>query len=360
MTRRVLHIVPVMDRAGQETFIMNVYRSIDRDAVQFDFLALSTDREGDYDEEIRDLGGRILHARGKHLGIRDSRRDIARVVREGGYRIIHRHYQNATMVHELLAARAGGAVCLIAHSHNSDSANHVLHRLCRPFLYRSADWHLACSEAAGQWMFGNRPYDVIANGIDSELFRFDPEHRAAKRRELELGDGLVVGHIGRLNRVKNQGFLLRAFQQLLTREPDAQLLLIGSGEDEADLRQQARALELGDAVHFLGIRSDIVGLLMAMDVFVMPSLYEGLPVTLIEAQATGLPCVISDTVTRDVQLIPELSFLSLDESARTWAQVARNEARRPRRDTREEIRSHGFDIHGVTERLRGIYESVPF
>ncbi|MDI9497749.1 MAG: glycosyltransferase family 1 protein [Bacillota bacterium] len=355
---RVLHIVPIMNRAGQETFIMNVYRSLDRSRVQFDFLALS-DEEGDYDEEIRSLGGRVFHARGKHLGIRESRRQIAAVVEQGGFRIVHRHYQNATMLHELLAARAGGADCLIAHSHNTASERTWLHRLLRPLLYRVADWHLACSEAAGQWMFGNRPFDVVANGIDPLLFQYNPELRRLKRQELAVDDSLVVGHIGRMNEVKNQSWLLRVLQELLERRPDAVLLLIGGGEDETKLREQTAALGLQNAVRFLGVRADIAGLLQAMDVFALPSLYEGLPVTLVEAQAAGLPCVVSDRVTREVALVPEVSFLSLDESPRSWASLLISEAARGRRDTREEIRAAGFDIHDVADRLVAVYESLP-
>ncbi len=354
---RVLHIVPKMNRAGQETFIMNVYRAIDRDKVQFDFLCLEPG-VGDYDEEILRLGGRIYHAPSKHEGIFKSYRAIKQCIQDGAWQTVHRHYGNATMWHELWAAKRAGAKQLIAHSHNTNSDRAFLHKLYRLPLYHLADWHLACSEAAGQWMYGNRSFQVISNAVATEHFCFDAELRGKKREELGLSEARVYLSVARLTRVKNQSFMLRAFKFIHEEDSHAHLLLVGQGEDESKLRTLCTELGLDDVVHFLGVRSDVSALLQAADLFCMPSLYEGLPVSLVEAQAAALPCLVSDRVSAEVKVIPELHFLSLEEGEHVWAQEAQKLAKSQRRDTTEEIRRAGYDIHELARRLEQIYTGL--
>ncbi|NJP39909.1 glycosyltransferase family 1 protein [Oscillospiraceae bacterium HV4-5-C5C] len=352
---RVLQVVDRMDRAGQETFIMNVYRHLDRSSIQFDFVEF-TDTPADYDPEITNLGGRIYRLPPKGKQLLASMKALRTLVAEQGYKIVHRHYSNSTMYFELLAARQGGADCLIAHSHNSTQFNtKLLHQLCRNPLYRITRWHLACSEAAGLWMFGNHPFDIIPNGIDLELYHFDAQKRAAKRLELGLGPELLIGHVGRFTTVKNQAFILSVFQRFLELEPSAQLLLVGEGEDRDDITSLAQSMPLKGHVIIPGSRSDVPDLMMAMDAFIMPSLYEGLPLTLVEAQATGLPCLVADTISQEAKLTDKLSYMSLQEGPQIWAGQLRQLARQPRLDQTEAIRRAGYDIKEVSQRLTYLY-----
>lgn len=355
---RVLHVVDAMNRAGQETFIMNVYRNIDRSKIQFDFLVY-TDQKADYDEEILSLGGRIFHATTKSKDIRQSLKDIRNIVSEGKYKIVHRHFSNASMVLEFLAAKRGGAKCLIAHSHNTSSGKKRQHYLFRRPLYRVANWHLACSEEAGEWMYGDRAFQIIPNGIDAETFRYSETARMRVRDELSISaEQLVFGHVGRFSEVKNHAFILEVFKEILVEIPDAQLLLAGDGPLRPAMEQWVDLHQMRRHVHFLGVRSDISALMSAMNCFIMPSLYEGLPVTLIEAQSTALPCLIADTITDDIKITDCIEFMNLQETARVWAIQAIEMALWPRIDTTEAIKKSGYDIRDVARTLGQLYENA--
>ncbi len=352
---RVLHVVDKMDRAGQETFIMNVYRQMDRSKIQFDFLQFQPG-PADFDEEILALGGRIHHATGKGKDLRQSMAQITAIVRENDYHIVHRHFSNASMFLELWAARRGGADCLIAHSHNTSSRNVKQHYLFRYPLYRISNWHLACAEDAGHWMFGDRAFHIIPNGIDATVFRYDPQASLKIREELGIeADRLVFGHVGRFNEVKNHAFILQVFKEIVAEVPDAILLLAGDGTLRPAMEQWTKHNQLDSNVRFLGVRSDIPALMSAMNLFLMPSLYEGLPVTLVEAQSTGLPCLVSDVVTEDIKITPCVEFLNLSEPARLWATRAIEMSLWPRQETSEAIKRSGYDIRDVAATLAKLY-----
>ena len=352
---RILHVVDSMNRAGQETFIMNVYRNIDRSQFQFDFIQFQKD-PADYDAEILELGGRIYHATPKGQGLRQSMQEIKHIVAEGGYKVVHRHFSNASMVFELFAAKRGGASCLIAHSHSSSSNNKSTHRLLRRPLYRVADWHLACAEDAGLWMFGDRAFQIIPNGIDTDMFKYNENDCIKVRDELDISpEQMVFGHVGRFSEVKNHSFILETFKEIVAEVPDAQLILVGDGPLRPAMEQWCELHQLKSHVHFLGVRSDIARIVSAMNCFLMPSLYEGLPVTLVEAQSSGLPCLIADTITADIKLTDCVEFLNLDESPRVWAIKAIEMAMWPRIDTTEAIRKSGYDIRDVARALQTVY-----
>ncbi len=355
---RVLHVVDKMDRAGQETFIMNVYRELDRSKIQFDFLQFE-EGPADFDAEIQALGGKLHYATPKGSDLRKSMSEIAEIVRRNHYDIVHRHFSNASMFFELWAAKRGGASCLIAHSHNSSSNNVRQHKLLRYPLYRMADWHLACAEDAGHWMFGDRAFQVIPNGIDARRFAYQAS--ASKRIREELGlleDQLIFGHVGRFNKVKNHAFILKIFKEIVELEPTATLLLVGDGILRPAMEQWVLHNQLSEHVRFLGVRSDIEDLMSAMNLFLMPSLYEGLPVTLVEAQASGLPCLISDVITEDIALTPCVEFLNLQESEKLWAHKAIEMSLWPRQETAEAIARSGYDIRDVAKTLAKLYEGA--
>lgn len=363
---RVLHAVVNMNRGGAETLIMNLYRRIDRSRLQFDFL---TCREGVYDDEIRALGG-IVHRvpwiteAGPVGYIRALDRFFAE---HRHYRIVHAHMDRMSGW-VLRAARRAGVPVRIAHSHNTRSEGGPLARLYKwasgRLIAPNATGRLACSEAAAAWLFGGRAKEarIIRNAVDCAALAFDPEIRRAVRAELNLKPGqLAVCHVGRFTPQKNHAFLIDLFAHLAAERPDAALLLVGDGPLREPIARRAEAAGIAGRVRFLGLRSDVPRLLAGMDVMVFPSLHEGLPLTLIEAQAAGLPCVVSDRVTEEADLgIGLVARLPLEAPRDAWIRgILRAEARSDsvlmRTRAADEVRGRGYDIGAVAEELAGYY-----
>lgn len=319
---RVLQCVNIMDRAGLETMLMNYYRNIDRTQIQFDFL---THREecGAYDIEIEILGGKLYHAPRlypqNYPAYFKWMKDF--FLEHPEYEIVHSHIDAMSYL-PLLAAKKAGVPVRIAHSHNTKIPKDFKFLLKQYFRYRInsvCNYRLACGQEAGKHLFGNKPFDVIPNAIEAEKFYYNEEIRKLKRNELCLKDSFVIGNVGRFSSQKNHKFLIEIFKEILKLKPNSILLLIGEGELRNKIKNQVERSGINSNVRFLGNRSDVYELYQAMDVFVMPSLFEGLPVVGIEAQFAKLPCVFSDKVTREVQFIENCSFVGLDKSATYWA-----------------------------------------
>lgn len=363
---RVLHAVVNMNRGGAETWIMNLYRRIDRTRLQFDFL---TCREGVYDDEIRALGG-IVHRMPwiTEAGPVGYVRALDRFFAEHRqYRVVHAHMDRMSGW-VLRAARKAGVPVRIAHSHNTKSEGGPLARLYKWASGRLIDPHatgrLACSEAAAAWLFGRRAAEarLIRNAVDCDAHAFDPEVRRAVRAELGLRPGqLAVCHVGRFSPQKNHAFLIELFAQLAAERPEAVLVLIGDGPLKEDIALRAEAAGVGDCVRFLGVRSDVARLLMGMDVMVFPSLHEGLPLALIEAQGAGLPCVVSNRVTAEADLgIGLMARLPLEAPAGAWIREIGRAAARPdahllRLKAADEVRRKGYDIGAAAAELADYY-----
>lgn len=319
---RVLVVTTNMNRGGLETFTMNVYRALDRSRVQLDFLLHRPTRSA-YDDEIEALGGRIYRIR------RQNPLDLRywAVLDEffAGHPYKAVWVQLDCMSAEPLAAAAKhGAAVRVAHSHSSrqdKDLKYPLKILCKPFIKRYATDLFACGEEAGRWMFGTDDFKVVRNCIDVNAYAFDPIVRLEVRQELGIAEGtLVVGHVGRFDAVKNHAFLLDTFAELLKRQPGAVLLLAGDGPLRPEMEMKAEELGIAESVMFLGIRSDVPRLMQAMDCFVMPSLYEGLPMVLVEAQAAGLPCLISDVIPYDCDIEDgSVEREGLDAGVEEWA-----------------------------------------
>ena len=354
--KRVLQVVTHMNRGGLETMLMNYYRQMDRSRVQFDFL---THREGekDYDAEIRALGGRIYHVPPVNPFGRDYLRSLDDFFADHPeYRVVHSHL-DCMSAPVLRAAKKHGVPVRLAHSHSSSQdkdLKYPLKLLCKRGIAAQATGLFACGENAGQWMFGGAEFRVLPNAIDAAAYRADETVRQEVRRELGLEDAVVLGHVGRFSEPKNHPFLIDLFAAAAKKEPKARLLLVGSGEGRAAIEEKVQSLGLADKVLFLGVRSDVNRLLQAMDVFVFPSLYEGLPVSLVEAQAAGLPCVISDRVPAESVLTDGVAQLPLG-SAEDWAEQVLCAARRERKDTYDAICAAGFDIAQNAKWLEEFY-----
>ena len=249
----------------------------------------------------------------------------------------------------------------IAHSHSSSAVKNLKY-LIKQYYMKQIPLHttnlFSCGKCAGDWMFSGSPYQVIPNAIDTSCYAFSQSVSAQKRKELGLTTKIVIGHVGNFTSAKNHPFLLKIFQQILCLKPSAKLLLVGGGDGLENIKDKAQALGIADHVIFTGVRSDIPQLMQAMDIFVFPSLYEGLPVTMVEAQAAGLPCVISDHVPEECIVTEGLvTIKKLTDTPSEWASHILSRATLPRENHINEIRAAGYDIETAAQKLETFYLS---
>lgn len=355
---RVLQVVTHMERGGLESMIMNYYRHIDREKVQFDFLVHRQERAA-FDDKIESLGGRIYRLprlvpwSKNYLSALNCFFD-----EHPEYNVVHVHQDCLSSVILKVAAQHNVPV-RIAHSHNANQDKNLKYPIklwYRRSIPQYATNLFACGKNAGGWMFSGAPYQIINNAIDAAAYTYDPEKRIEMRQKLDLRDELIIGHVGRFNPQKNHPFLLDIFTALLKKEPNAVLLLVGGGEDMPKIQAEAQVLGIAKHVRFLGVRGDVADLMQAMDVFVFPSLYEGLPVTMVEAQTAGLPCLISDKVPPECIITEGLvDTLPLSAGAETWSEKLLEKRDTPRTDRRAEIAAHGFDITAEAVKLQEFY-----
>lgn len=345
-TIRVLQVVTHMNRGGLETMLMNYYRHIDRTQVQFDFLT-HRKYDGDYGEEIKQLGGIIYHLPVLNPFSSSYKAELRSFFKEHSeYQVIHVHQDCLSSV-ILKEAEKCGIPVRIAHSHNANqdhNLKYVIKMYFRRFIPKYATDLFACSEEAGKWMFGDAPFKVFNNAIDAQSYVFNVEKRNKSRKELGVCDTtLLVGHVGRFSPQKNHSFLIDIFYEIQKRT-EAKLLLVGDGELRADIEKKIADLKLQDKVIMIGVRSDVADLLQAMDVFVFPSCYEGLGIVAIEAQAAGLPCLISDKVPIECKKTDLVQQLSLTLPVQKWAETAIASIKVPRDNTFTKIKQAGYDI----------------
>lgn len=358
---RVLHIVTYMGRGGLETMLMNYYRQIDRSQVQFDFLTHRQERF-DYDNEIEQLGGKIYHLPVLNPFSKHYKFVLGKFFdNHSEYQIIHVHQDCLSSV-ILKVAKKHGVKVRIAHSHNSSQDKNLKYFIkiyYRKFIPKYATHLMACGKRAGDWMFRGASYQILNNAIDVRTYIFDNDKKNKMRTELGVTENtLLVGHVGRFCEPKNHCFLVDIFENLCKLEPESKLLLVGDGELRDNIEKKVEKLGLQDKVIFTGIRSDVADLMQAMDVFVFPSVYEGVPLTLIEAQASGLPCLISDKVPIECKKTDLVNQIALRAGSYVWAQKVIEAATVKRRNTYDEIRKEGFDIAENARWLMEFYQSL--
>lgn len=354
---RVLHIVTNMDRGGLETMLMNYYRHMDREKIQFDFLVHRQERAA-FDDEIESLGGRIFRLpRLNPLSSGYFHALNAFFAAHPEYRIVHSHL-DCMSAYPLRAAKNAKVPVRIAHAHSTSQDRNwklAFKLISKKMIAFYATDLFACSVSAGRWMFGTSNVRILPNAIDVNLYTFSPSVREQMRKELGVENRLVIGHVGRFSAVKNHMFLLDVFVSLLKKEPNAVLLLVGGGEDMPKIQAKAHALGIAEHVRFLGVRNDVADLMQAMDVFVFPSLYEGLGIALVEAQTAGLPCVVSDTIPHEAYLTDLVDSEKLSAPEEKWAEKILTMRAVPRTDRRAEIAAHGFDITTEAVKLQEFY-----
>lgn len=361
---RILHVLGGLDRGGAETMVMNLYRNIDRTQVQFDFIT-HTNQQQAYTKEIENLGGKIYYFPKFNgfnaLSMIKLWKDFFKEHCE--YKILHSHVRSYASLYLRIARQSN--VKTIVHSHNTSNGrglSSIVKRLLQVPLRYQADFYFACSKKAGIWLFGKnvvlgKKFYVLPNAIDLYKFSYSEESRNNIRCELNLIGKTVYGNIGRLTAQKNQSFLLDVFSTVYKKNKNAVLLIVGIGELENTLKEKAVSLGLKDSVLFIGARSDVPALLSAMDVFVFPSLWEGLPVTVIEAQASGIPCVVSSEITHEVGLSSLVYYLPVDRGTQLWSEML-CKIDFCRKDVSQEIKNAGYDIQYTSNFLTDFYRNL--
>lgn len=359
--KRVLCIVDSMDTGGSETMLMKIYRQIVAYNIKLDFIVLSN-KKGFYNDEIIKLGG-YLHDLSE---IPSHHHPIRRLKAIYDFFVSH-NYEYVLVptsnfyrsLYALMAKLAGVQTVAIRSTNSStcmgEFADFVQRRL--QFIPRiSSHVRFAPSKLAGDFLFGcNSDYYILHNGIDIGQFSYNEDIRKFKRKELGVEDKIVIGHIGRFSKQKNHDFLIDIFYEFQKQNKKAVLLLIGDGELKKEIKDKVDFLGLSDYVIFLGVRQDISELFMSMDIFVFPSFYEGMPNVVIEAQATGLPCVISDCITSECRVTSLVHFQSLKGNSKIWSDYM-NKILSTNVVNREcfadELKMSGYDITYVADFFR--------
>lgn len=363
---RILQVIGVMNRGGAETMIMNLYRQIDKSKVQFDFVE-HTYEQAIFDNEIENMGGKIYHCPrfdGKNYFEYKSWWKNFFCNEGSEYKIVHGHIGSTASIYLKEANKMGKFT--IAHSHSSGSDYSLRSIIYSIFSYKTrniADYFLGCSKVAGIDRYGTAiatnldKFQVLQNAIEVDKYTYSPEKRREIRVELGyLPEELVIGHVGRMTYEKNHDFILQIFKCICSMKDKVRLILVGDGKLRDELESKAEKLGLSEKISFLGIRADVNKVMQAMDIFVFPSLFEGLPVTMVEAQAAGLPCVISNRVPNECIITDGLvTIKNLSESPEEWAKHILSKQGIPRVDRSEEIIKHGFDIKETTKWLEKFY-----
>jgi glycosyltransferase involved in cell wall biosynthesis len=354
---------------GVETFIKNITLSSDRDMVQFDFLVHDGSENAVYSDAIDDFyaGDSREHIHYIEPFKRNPIKSLSemRRLRDGiGFRFDWVHLNTGSPAEVVYALSfLHGRTGLIAHSHTGDGNDNAVQRAARTIINHRSTYELACSDKAAEWLFGDGLAEdslMVRNGIDSRAFSYNPESRDAIRNSLGIGDEMVIGHVGRFHEVKNHKRILTIFKTYLDFVPNAYLCLVGVGDLMDDTKRFSDELGIADRVLFLGARSDTAALYSAFDCFLMPSFYEGLPVVLVEAQASGLPVIMSDTISRDSIINPTLcTVIGLDESDQSWADAIPRQPSKNRPGAERVVSDAGFDVCEVIKSLERLYAGDP-
>ncbi|WP_163538990.1 glycosyltransferase family 1 protein [Gracilibacillus sp. YIM 98692] len=363
---RVLQVFGQMNRAGAETFIMNVYRNIDRSKIQFDFLVYK-EEPGNYDLEIQQLGGKLyriapIHPR-TYFNFKKDLKHFFNVHTE--YKIVHSHIDSLSTL-PLKAAKKAGLPFRIAHSHTTRVPKNVksLYKLAsKQSINKHCTHRFACSKQALVWLFGSKytgldNSKIIKNGIDVDKFLFNRDIRNKTRKLLNLEGKFVIGSVGKFTKTKNHTFLIDVFNDIQKKDKNAVLILIGTGNRKKMLQNKISKLNIEEKVKFLGNRNDVNDLMQAMDALIHPSLYEGLPLTLIEAQTSGLPCMVSRTVSNEVKITNLVNFLDLNDSTSKWSDMVLSKKNYKRDYMKDIIQASGFDTKNISKDLEEFYMNL--
>ena len=363
---RVLHCVSNMDRAGIETMLMNYYRNINRTEIQFYFLC-NKEKPGSYDSEIKKLGGKIFHSPGLNpLKAFKYHKVVKNIMKENKIDIVHVH-NGAFGLQALIAAKAAGVKVRISHAHGTKIDINLklpLKLLYKTQLRKFANQYWGCGMEAIKYYYGknvieNHNYYLLTNAIDENKFKYDENIRKKIRNELVINnDEYLIGHIGRFMKQKNHTFLIDIFKEVVNRNKNFKLILIGDGELQPLIIDKVNELNLNNNVIFTGNIPNTYEMYQAMDSFILPSLFEGLPVVGIEAQANGLSCLFSDTITKEVDIINKSTFMSLSTPVNQWADKIIELSKKKRNKISNEIANHNYSIFEEAKKLENKYKEL--
>ena len=355
--KRLLCIIASMNSGGAETFLMKVYRKLDKTKYQMDFC-INVKEKCFYEDEITSLGGKIFRIPSKSESLSKFKKQLYTLIKSNKYEYVLRNTSSSFGMMDLKIAKKAGAKICSARSTNSSDGNSLFnkltHKIGRLLYQRFVDVKFAPSILAAKYTFGKKLFAngevaLLHNAVDLDIYKYYPQERKLIRKLFNLEDKLVVGHVGRFCLQKNHMFLLDVFNEIKKVKDNAVLVLVGgNGNLEEEVHKKITQLGLNDSVIFTGIRSDIPQLMSAMDVFVMPSFYEGMPNTVIEAQATGLPCVIADTITKEANITGLVTYLPLREPNR-WAQKVLSLEEDERIDTKQIFLKEKYDVESTVQ-----------
>lgn len=363
--KRILQVGMTSNYGGIEAFIMNVYRNIDREKFQLDFINMETEnKEIAYAEEIKKLGGKIYKIPGRRENLRENKRQFRKILEHNKYDFVHNNILTWSYSEGISLPLKYSSAKVIVHSHNSYMnpgmfSRRILNFVNRRFNYRNDIIRLACSEGARKWLFKNRSAEIIPNGIETRSYQFNATIRNKYRKKFNVVNKNVFLHVGRLSHQKNHAYLFKWFNEILKKDSNSILFLVGDGELKPKLQEQIAKMGLTDQVKFLGIRDDVKNLMFMSDVFLFPSHYEGLGIVLIEAQATGLECIASNHIEPEAKVTNQIETIDITKSPKLYANLALEKVNKSRKEERNlsylDVKNAGYDISDTVKMLEEIY-----
>ena len=353
---KVLNIITSpMIYDGITMSVLGYFENINNDEIHIDFVAPSIDENIKKRIELKNGKVYIIHDRKKHP--LKYIKKLSKIIKFNKYDIVHAHGSSAILCLEMIAARLAGCKIRIAHSRNTKCDYKIVDKILRPIFYLTCTNRFACGEKAGKWLFKNKDFIIINNGKDTDKFKFNKKIRNDMRKKYNIEDKIVIGHVGNFNEQKNHRFLIEIFDNLVKKNKEYYLVLIGIGHLRGEIEERAKELGIEKNVSFVGSSDCVEKWLQAMDIMVFPSLFEGFPNVLIEWQIAGIPCVISDVITDEVKITDLVQFKSLEDTPEQWADEI-NKIKLNNREDKiyiEQIKKAGYDIKENAKRLEKIY-----
>lgn len=363
---RVVHIIGKVEMGGVQAVVMNYYRNIDKTKVQFDFI-IDGYNETPIDEEIKSMGGKVYKIEPYEKNIFKNMLQCYKIFKTNKYTIVHCHL-NTLSVFPLFVAWICKIKIRICHNHSTaakgEGKKNLIKYILLPFSKLFATHYCACSELSGRWIFGNNFYNkgkvkLIKNAIDINKYSYNKSVRDKKREQMNLNNKFVIGHVGRFVYQKNHNFLIDIFNEAYKINNNLILILVGDGQLKNQIQYKVKKLGLKDNILFLGNRFDVPELMQAMDLFLLPSFYEGLPVVGVEAQAAGLKCIFSDSITYETKVTNLVEFIGLNKSPKYWAnQIIKYSDRYNRENTDIQIKKAGYEIKIAAHNLLLWYKKL--
>lgn len=359
--KKILYVGMTESLGGIESFVVNFWRNFDKSKISIDFLKLSNNIY--FEDEIITGGSKVFRIENRRENpFKHMTQMFGFLKKHPEYEIVHFHLLSASNIEPIIIVKLLGRK-VVVHSHSqwkgTNKLSNMLHKINRPILNLIADKKLACSTEAGQWMYGKQKYEIIKNAIDTKKYKFDMNVRNKVRDEFNFKDEFVIGNVGRLVSVKNQEFLIDLFKRIYEKDINTKLIIVGEGELRPQLEKKISQYKLENNIILTGLRNDVNELMQGMDIFILPSHFEGLPLVAIEAQASGLPCIISENVSSEACIIKNSERISLEDGIEIWSErILRLKDNIDRLGSDKDIREAGYDIENEVGKLMQIYKAL--